>query len=134
MKKFIWVGPVALLVYLAFAPQGCTTSAGSPTATPQPTATMAPNTVGASGTSFVPTSLTITHGTTVTFDSSLSGHTVNIDNSSGSCLTDFTSGFPHTYTFSTAGTYYVHCDIHSSCGASNCSTSCTGMVMTITAN
>jgi len=123
----------AVAAAMALAPQGCTTSAEAPSATPVPTATVAPNTVRASGTTFSPTSMTVPVGTTVTWDSSLAGHTVNIDTSAGSCVTDFTSGFPRTFTFTATGTYFVHCDVHSPCGTA-CSTSCTGMTMTITVN
>ena len=138
MNKLRWIGlPILLGACIALSSPACTTSSASPTATPvvAPTSTpvAAPNTVRAAGTTFSPSAMTIAQGTTVTWDATLNGHTVNIDTSAGACVTDFTTGFPHTFTFSTTGTFLVHCDIHSPCGSA-CSNSCTGMIMTITVN
>jgi plastocyanin len=99
------------------------------------------STVGASGTTFSPSTMTITHGQAVVFNTTLSGHTVNIDTfsgPSGTCAptpTDFTTWTsPVTYTFSTPGTFFFHCDIHSGCGASTCGSSCGGMTGSVTVN
>jgi plastocyanin len=107
----------------------------APTATPLPagTPTKTPVVVSAAGTTFSPNSLTVPSGTAVTFN--CSGHTVNIDDGTGTgtcSATDLVS-FPasHTFTGASGTVFRIHCDIHSSCGASSCS-GCTGMTMTIT--
>jgi plastocyanin len=78
---------------------------------------------------FVPAQVTITHGQSVVWDSSVGSgsHTVQIDSFSGSTVpgagcgttTNYTS-FPITIAFPTAGTYYYHCTNHSNCGTSGC--------------
>jgi plastocyanin len=107
-----------------------TPAPGSPTATATPT----PPSVGASGLTYSPNSLSIPAGTTVQLLPSLNGHTFDVDNGAGSCASSITV-FPTpyvTYTFSTTGTFHVHCHQpgHSTCGAGVCS-GCTGMVMTV---
>jgi hypothetical protein len=68
-------------------------------------------------------------GTTVFWDASLNGHTVHFDNGAGACALDIVV-FPASTVFTAVGTTHIHCDIHSSCGSTNC-LGCTGMVMTV---
>ncbi len=112
----------------------------SPTTTSSPTAT--PTASSASGVganvsyggslNYSPAGVTITHGQSVAWDSSLTGHTVLLDNYNGTGTTCGSStnysSFPVTVNFPTAGTYYFHCAVpgHSPCGSSTCGT-CTGM-------
>jgi hypothetical protein len=103
-----------------------TTTPGGPTPTPTPIV------ITASGTSFSSSSVSVASGTNISFNTP--GHTVDIDDglSDGLCGGhDFTS-FPTSFQFVGAhgAVYHIHCDIHSSCGAGNCS-GCTGMVMTV---
>lgn len=74
--------------------------------------------------------ITITHGQSVAWDSAnASGHPLNIDNGSGTCMVSGQTTFPFTQAFSTAGTYPFHCGVHSSCGNGTCGNSCTGLMV-----
>jgi plastocyanin len=94
-------------------------------------------TVGAGGANaFAPTSVTITHGNSVVFYYNSGFHTVDVDNgqNTGTCadynFESSTLGDSVTQIFTTAGTFPVHCDIHSSCTGSsgtNCGVVCTNM-------
>ena len=95
---------------------------GMPTSTPTPTS----SSVAASNFAFSPSAVTITRGGSVTFTNAGGTHTVYLDNGAGTCATNYTV-FPTTVTFATAGTYYFHCQYHSSCGTTTCGASCTGM-------
>ena len=129
---FVWAGIVVLASCQASNPMGASSGGGGgggggPTATPTPYA------VGAvAGPSFSPSSLSIPVGSTVSWTSSLNGHTVDMDNGAGVCSSNLTT-FPNSTVFNSTGTFQVHCTItgHSSCGVGTC-TGCTGMVMTIT--
>lgn len=109
------------------------------TATPvpaTPTRTPTPGlVVNAVGATFSPSSASIGAGDPVVFTASFNGgHTVHFDDGtlSGACATDYVNGFPRTLTF-TPGIYKIHCDVHSSCGASVCA-GCGGMTMTLVVN
>src|ERR1051326_1092043 len=85
------------------------------------------------GFSFTPNSLVIATGDSVTWDATLTGHQLTIDDGAGACVATY--GYPKTLTFNPPGTFAYHCPIvgHSSCGTSVC-VGCTGMVGTITVN
>jgi hypothetical protein len=128
-----------LLAGLLGTQNGCVNNSGySPmgpvaTATPGgPTPTPTPIVITASGTSFSRSSVGVASGTTITFNTP--GHTVDIDDgkSDGLCGGQDFSSFPASFQFVglSGAVYHIHCDIHSSCGAGNCS-GCTGMVMTV---
>src|SRR5665213_2220284 len=115
MKKILGLSfMLCSLIWMAVA---CSNSPTSTSSNPNPTPT--PNNsnsgVGASVSGgnyfFSPSAVTITHGQSVVWDSSLNGHTVTLDSfsvTSGSSGTNTTS-FPATIAFPTAGTYYYHC-------------------------
>jgi plastocyanin len=149
MKKIL--GLTFMLCTLIWVAAACSNNstypASSPTATPTPAGpTATPNsgiavTVTYGGSfNFSPSAVTITHGQSVVWDSSLNGHTVTLDSfsgSSGSTGTTTTS-FPATINFPTAGTYYYHCGVsgHSGCGTTSygvCSGGF-GMIGSITVN
>ncbi|HTA76022.1 MAG TPA: hypothetical protein VK791_02575 [bacterium] len=131
MKKISVFG--FMLCTLILAAAACTNNStypGSPAATPTPVGpTATPNssiavTVSYGGSyNFSPSTVTITHGQSVVWDSSLNGHTVTLDGFSGSAGSTGTntSSFPATINFSTAGTYYYHCGVsgHSGCGTTS---------------
>jgi plastocyanin len=97
----------------------------TPTPTPAPPVTI---TYGGSF-NFNPMSVTILQGGTVFWDSTFGcGHTLNIDNGAGACVTNYTC-YPVTYSFPSPGTYTFHCNYHSGC-SSGC-TGCTGMFGTV---
>src|SRR5690242_17325255 len=84
-----------------------------------PTAANKPVTIGAtvglgSGYSFSPLTVTINHGQSVVWNSTLAGHNVTVDNysgTSGTCSpTTNTTTFPVTQVFSAPGTFYYHCN------------------------
>jgi plastocyanin len=107
---------VILLVALVFLP-GCkndsTSSYGSMT-TPPPTPS--PNTVVMSGMAFSPATLTVTHGTTVTWSNHDSNvHTSTSDNAVWN-TGNIAGGSSATQLFSTAGTYHYHCIYHQAMG------------------
>lgn len=126
MKKILWLGLIlSSVVWLAVA---CSNNPTSSTSNSSPTATPTPNTtnsgIGATVSGgnyfFSPSQVTINHGQSVVWDSSLNGHTVTLDGftgTSGSTGTN-TASFPATIAFPTAGTYYYHCGDsgHSGCG------------------
>ncbi|MES2202498.1 MAG: hypothetical protein V4498_09615 [candidate division FCPU426 bacterium] len=126
-----------LLVHLALvscAPPANPVESPAATATPGPTAVPTFAVVTSSGSTFVPNALTVPSGSVVKFNLA-SSHTVNIDDGSGGGVcsgVDLTS-FPayHTFSGASAQVFHIHCDVHSSCGASVC-VGCTGMVMTVT--
>jgi plastocyanin len=120
---------VAILFLLAACGESTTgnnpaptaTSAPSPTATsaPSPTATSAGNTMEVTITTdssgkfaFSPTSLTVAVGTTVTWRNSTGApHTVTSDD--GSTFNGMVStGGMFSFTFTKAGTFPYHCNIH----------------------
>ena len=109
----------------------------TPTPTAPPTASV---TIVGSGTyTYSPSAVTIQHGGTVVFYDStgIAGHTVHVDNGSGTCVTDpsvpANGSVALTAPFANIGTFYYHCDLHSPCGVATCGSSCTGMVGTVTA-
>jgi plastocyanin len=141
MKKMILSGlMLSSLVWMALACSQYTASSPmgySPTATPAPAGTATPIPVSGAGATvvyggsfnFSPSQVTITHGQSVVWDSSLNGHTVTLDGfsgTSGSTGTN-TASFPATIVFPTAGTYYYHCGVpgHSGCGTTSYGV-CTG--------
>ena len=126
MKKIIFQN--LMLSFLVWVALGCNREGTSSPMGSNPTATPTPNTtssgVGATVSGgnyfFSPSQVTITHGQSVVWDSSLNGHTVTLDGfsgTSGSTGTN-TAGFPATIVFPTAGTYCYHCGVsgHSGCG------------------
>ena len=72
----------------------------------------APNTVVIAGFAFSPTPLTVTHGTTVTWQNSdAATHDVAADNAAWN-LGSQAGGTSKTMLFNTAGTFTYHCTIH----------------------
>lgn len=145
MKNFHFL---LLVLATAFVPYLMGSSCGSnpvgsmyggipmPTSTPGPSAAVTITAmVGGSSYVYSPSSVTITHGQSVQWNTSTI-HPLNIDNGSGTCLVSGTTAFPYTYTFMTAGTYHFHCGVHSSCASGTCPnpSTCSGMVGTITVN
>jgi len=127
MKKIILQNlALSFLIWAALGciRQGASSPIGSsPTATPTATAVPASGvgaTVSGGFTFFSPSQVTITHGQSVVWDSSLNGHTVTLDSFSGTTGSTGTNTttFPATIVFPTAGTYYYHCGVsgHSGCG------------------
>ncbi len=123
MKKILGLSfALCALLWVAVA---CTYT---PTSTYSPTPTPTPNTgnsgIGATVSGgnyfFSPSTVTINHGQSVVWDSSLNGHTVTLDGFSGTSGStgSNTTSFPVTMVFPTAGTYYYHCGVsgHSGCG------------------
>ena len=119
---------VAMLLLLTACGGGSTGGGGTtnnPTPTTVPTATAAPSPTatsgsttmvtvitGSSGFAFSPASLTVAVGTTVTWQNSTSApHTVTSD--TGNTLNGMLStGGTYSFTFTKAGTYAYHCNIH----------------------
>jgi plastocyanin len=130
MAGFLWLQNGCVNSNSGYSTMG---PSAQPTATPGgPTLTPTPIVITAAGTSFSRASVSVATGTSITFNTP--GHTVDIDDglSDGLCGGhDFTS-FPASFQFvgTSGAVYHIHCDIHSSCGAGNCS-GCTGMVMTV---
>ncbi|HEY5038699.1 MAG TPA: hypothetical protein VIJ93_06480 [bacterium] len=104
---------------LALLPLACAGTPSTPITTSMGTVT------ATSGSTFSPASVTITHGSAVTFVLGGGTHTLYIDNGSGTCTQNY-STWPQTINFPSAGTFNFHCSLHTGCGTS-CS-SCTGMV------
>lgn len=127
MKKYI-----SLLLYAACSlavllPMACGSNPSSPTQAQSPSG---PTINATSSDTFSPSTVTITHGSTVNFlNNSGITHTLVIDNGSGTCAQSYTT-WPQVISFPTAGTFSFHCTIHSSCNTSTC-TGCTGMVGTV---
>jgi plastocyanin len=95
-------------------------------------------TVGFSGgITFAPSAVTILHGTPVTWYYASGFHTVDVDDGTGTSTCadyNFESSAPGTMVvenFSTAGRYVYHCDVHSTCGGTQCSGPCTNMTGTV---
>jgi plastocyanin len=118
------------------SPPKVTPVSGNLSATPTPSSTsgIAVTVTYGGSYNFVPSSITITHGQSVVWDSSFNiNHTLYIDGFSGSatpvagCGTALlnTISFPVTQVFSTPGTYNFHCGNHSGCNSSQCGV-CTG--------
>ena len=144
MKKIILLGLVLVsMIWMAVAcsnnPATSSPVASSPTATPVPGAVVGATISYGGSLNYNPSTVTITHGQAVVWDNTLSGHTVYLDNYTGTSTTCGSStnntAFPVTITFPTAGTYYFHCAItgHSPCGSSTCGM-CTGMAGSVVVN
>jgi plastocyanin len=128
MKKIILLSLVLTsLVWVALACTNSTSGSGS-SAPPSSVVVGATVTYGGSD-NFSPSTVTITHGQAVVWDSTFNGaHTVYVDGFSGTtvpgggCGTPLlnTTSFPVTLVFPTAGTYNYHCSNHSSCSSSQC--------------
>ena len=102
-------GMVTLAVAATAACSNSTYGGGSSGCTPTATQVCAVNTA------YSPTSLTVTHGTTVKWTNGDGfAHTVTNDAGSGETF-DLSVGAGGTvsHTFNTAGTYNYHCTIHS---------------------
>ena len=111
-----------LLPFAAFIVLGCSSSSADPPATPSDTGTT-PNVimVGQGGTVFVPSTLTVKVGQTVTWKWAASGHSVT-SGDSAACTPDskfdstiLATGATFTQKFDTAGTVNFFCLPH--CGA-----------------
>ncbi len=146
VKKIL--GLSFMLCSLIWVAVACSNSPTSSYSNSNPTATPTPNTgnsgIGATVSGgnyfFSPSAVTITHGQSVIWDSSLNGHTVTLDSFSGTTGSTGTNtaSFPATINFSTAGTYYYHCGVsgHSGCGTTSygmCSGG-QGMIGTVVVN
>jgi hypothetical protein len=116
------IGSIALLLGFSIL-SACGGSGGgggyttSPPPPPPPSGDTCPdNTVCLRASSFSPTSLTVTKGTTVKFDnSSTVDHNVLFDAPVSPGVSDigaFASGTSTTRTFGTVGTFNFHCTIH----------------------
>jgi len=121
MNKFICLLLFGACGLLALSHLAC---GSSPSTTPAMTPA---NTITATSyNNFSPSSVTITHGSAVTFVLGGGTHSLYIDNGSGTCAQSYTT-WPQVITFPTAGTFSFHCQYHSGCGTTSCS-GCTGMV------
>lgn len=129
-RMFAWfcaliVAMLLLLAACGSSTGGGTTSNPTPTTAPAPTATTAPSPTapsgstnmvtaitGSSGFAFSPTTLTVSVGSTVTWQNMSSApHTVTSDD--GKTFDGMLStGGTFTFTFTKAGTYPYHCSIH----------------------
>lgn len=128
MLAWLCTFAVAMLLLLAAcgtSAGGGTTSNPTPTTVPTPTATTAPSPTAASGNTmmvsvingsngfaFSPASLTVAVGTTVTWQNTTSApHTVSSDD--GKTFDGMlNTGGTFSFTFTKAGTYAYHCNIH----------------------
>ncbi len=115
MKKY---AAISLVVFLVAFWAGCTKSSGygysSPTAPNPPAAP--PNTVVMSASTFSPTTLTVSVGTTVTWQNDDSyAHTSTSDNGVWDTGNIAARGSAKT-TFNTAGTFPYHCIYHVAMG------------------
>jgi plastocyanin len=118
-KSWIVVGVVALLLvlgvvaYLLSRTDGMnmSNSSGSTSQTETPTAT---NSVDIKNFSFMPASITVKKGTTVTWtNSDSSAHTVTeSDGQSGPHSLRLTKGQSYTFTFDNVGTFKYICSLH----------------------
>jgi plastocyanin len=144
MKKIILLGLVLTsLIWVAVACSNNSSTSSpvtsSPTATPNPSVVVGATIAYGGATNYNPPNVTITHGQAVVWDTTLNGHTVYLDNYTGTSTTCGSStnntSFPVTITFPTAGTYYFHCTVpgHSPCGSSTCGM-CTGMAGSVVVN
>jgi len=137
---------VFALAFFSLIPLACTDTSrintspfGLPTPTPTPTVAAAV-TIGTmpqgSTYAYTAANVSISVGQSVLWDATNSGHPLNLDDGSGSCLVSGQSVFSFTYRFMSAGTYYFHCGVHSSCGNGTCPspTTCSGMTGIVTVN
>lgn len=77
--------------------------------------TVATNTVNIKSFVFTPSAISVKVGTTVTWTNQDDvPHTVTIDNGDGPKSKNLSKGDTYSYTFSKAGTYSYHCEIHPS--------------------
>lgn len=118
MRKLMLAGSLLVALSMLFVLTGCKTT--TPAVTPTPTPTSSPTTtptpaqvnVEISGLAFVPSTLTVSVGTTVTWTNKDSvSHTVTSDDNlfnSGTLATNAT--FEHT--FNQKGTFAYHCSFH----------------------
>jgi plastocyanin len=124
MRKLMLAGSLLMALSLILVLTGCktTTPAATPTPTPLVTPTTTPATtptaglanVEISGFAFVPSTLTVSVGTTVTWTNKDSvTHTVtsndNLFNSG-----NLANGATFQHTFNQKGTFQYHCSIHTS--------------------
>lgn len=112
-------GAVALAVHNSSSSND-TTMNMSPTPTVAGSASNSPsasttNAVTISDFAFVPGTITVKTGTTVTWTNQDSAsHTVVVDSGTGPKSSNIATGKTFSYTFATAGTYAYHCSIHPS--------------------
>jgi plastocyanin len=130
------------IVSLLMVPYGCNNNSptyyngGNPTPTPDPTVAETVGVIAVMGGAYIynMTNIDIPQGRSVKWDNTNSGHPLNIDMGSGTCVVSGETSFPFTFTFNAKGTYHFHCGIHSTCGNGSCPDPflCVGMVGTIT--
>jgi len=124
MRKFMLTGSLLMALSLLLVLTGCgtTTPAATPTptsvASPTPTSTTTPTPAHAnveiSGFAFVPSTLTVSVGTTVTWTNKDSvSHTVTSNDNLFNSGT-LANGATFQHTFSQKGTFQYHCSIHTS--------------------
>ena len=101
---------VALILVLGGCGGGGYTTGVNPPP-PPPSPPPAPNTITIAGTSFNPATLTVSAGTTVTWNFQTGPHNVTFED--GVDNSDNQSSGTHTRQFGTAGTYRFRCTIHS---------------------
>lgn len=105
--RALWVAP--MIYNSSFA---ATTAPASPAATPHPTATVALTSVSISNFSFQPQTLQVKVGSTVTWaNNDATSHTVTSDTGVFDSGT-LTPGGSFSFTFTQAGTFAYHCNIH----------------------
>jgi plastocyanin len=111
MKKLIMFG-IALMLLSTLILTGCGGETTSPTPTTTPASGQA--SVNMSGLAFIPQTLRVTVGTTVTWtNNESSDHTVT-SNSGLFESNNMAKGATFSYTFNQAGTFDYYCKIHPS--------------------
>jgi plastocyanin len=124
MRKLMLAGALLMALSLIFVLTGCstTTPAATPTPTPIASPTSAPTTtpttahanVAISGFAFVPQTLTVSVGTTVTWaNNDSSSHTITSNDNLFESGT-IAKGATFSHTFEQKGTFNYRCSIHPS--------------------
>ena len=124
MRKFMLAGALEIALCLTLVLTGCKTTTpaatptptpiASPTPTPSATPTSAQANVEISGFAFVPSTLTVAVGTTVTWTNNDSAsHTVTSNDNLFNSGT-LAKGATFSHTFNQKGTFQYHCSIHPS--------------------
>ena len=107
----------ALIVSAIFVLSSCKDQSTSYGTTPTPVPQATPNTVLMANMSFTPGSVTITHGTAVTWKNidAYAIHTATSDSSAWD-TGNIATGASKAITFNTPGTYSYHCFYHGAMG------------------
>jgi len=110
MLRSLVVGAFFISVLLLGA---CSGDESSPTSSNNGGGGQAPNTVDISNFAFAPQSITVAAGTEITWtNKDAAPHTVTSDDGKFASSGNLAQGETYKVTFTTAGTYPYHCEIH----------------------